>query len=92
MKLCLRLKFNGVGEITLVLKSTPWSCRGPSLGSQNLFCCSQTLITPVPREVALPSEFCRHQAHTWYTNVHAGKTLTYFVCLFKHFSESSTYG
>lgn len=33
--------------------------------------------TPVPWDLTPSSDFCGHTTHEWYTNMHAGKTLTH---------------
>ena len=49
-------------------------CRGPGLGSQHPHGGSQSSLIPVPGD--LTSDL-RHEACTWYTGIHAGKTLAH---------------
>lgn len=54
-----------------VMKNTCFSCRGPRLDFQNIYGGSQSFKTPV----TVTCGFSSNQACTYYTYIHAGKTL-----------------
>jgi hypothetical protein len=47
--------------------------RRPRLKSQDPQNSSHLYVTPIPKDPVLPSGLCRHQAHTWYTDIHVEK-------------------
>lgn len=65
----LALKLTVLAAITEDLDS------GPSAYTSGASSHIEWSVTPVPRDVALSSSLCWHQAHMWCQDKHAGKTL-----------------
>jgi hypothetical protein len=58
----------------LEVKNLGFSCRGFELDPQHLYSGSWLLLTPVPRDLLPSSDLHKEQAHTYQTDIHAGKT------------------
>lgn len=61
---------------SLAVQSTGCSSAGPRISSQHPPGGSQLSVTPVPGDPVLTSDLTV-TAHTWYTDIHAGKTPIY---------------
>lgn len=60
-------------EVAQQLRALACSCRGPERGSQHTHSSSQLPVTPVLEGPVSSSSIYGHQAHAWYTYMHAGK-------------------
>lgn len=68
----LRVSVCGYWREGPAVRNSGYSYRGPLSNSQHPHGDSQLSVTPVPGE---SSGLQRHQVHTWYTDLHAGKAL-----------------
>lgn len=72
--LCKKLRDRG-WRGGLVVKSTGFTSRAPGCGSQHPHDSSQQSLAPVPRDLKTSSDLLGHQRCTWYTDMHAVRTL-----------------
>jgi hypothetical protein len=78
-----------------VAESTSHSSRGLGVSSQHLHDGSQLLLTPVPGDPMPSSYLCKHQACTWYTDIHETKYphiyISVYVSTHTHTYTQNTY-